>query len=111
MLPPPPPIDVPRSSRDRVHINHWSRSRLGQIREFARANEVIEMRRRDFSIGLLLVDAVMHPLLAQEPAKQRRIAIVAATGRARETSARPDQAFGARFSRSWAAWVMSRGVI
>jgi len=81
MLPPPPPIDVPRSSRDRVQINHWSRSRLGQIREFARANEVIEMRRRDFSIGLLLVDAVMHPLLAQEPAKQRRIAIVAATGK------------------------------
>jgi len=39
------------------------------------------MRRRDFSIGLLLVDAVMHPLLAQEPAKQRRVAIVAATGK------------------------------
>ena len=54
---------------------------MGQVREFARANEVIEMRRRDFSIGLLLVDAEMQPLLAQEPAKQRRVAIVAATGK------------------------------
>ena len=39
------------------------------------------MKRRDFSTALLLAGTVMQPLLAQEPAKQRRIAIVAAAGK------------------------------
>jgi len=39
------------------------------------------MRRRDFNTGLLIAGTVIQPLLAQESAKQRRIALVAAGGK------------------------------
>jgi len=39
------------------------------------------MRRRDFTLSLLIAATAMRPLLAQERTKQRRIAIVAAGGK------------------------------
>src|SRR5215469_17579634 len=39
------------------------------------------MRRRDFSASLLIASTAIQPLLAQEPEKQRTIAIVASFGK------------------------------
>ena len=64
------------------------------------------MRRRDFTVGLLLA-AAAQSLRAQEPAKQRRIAIVIPAGSVTSIS---DTGFapGRRFSRSCAGWGTSR---
>jgi putative tryptophan/tyrosine transport system substrate-binding protein len=39
------------------------------------------MKRRDFNVGLVFAGSAIQPVLAQEPTKQRRIAIVAAAGK------------------------------
>jgi putative ABC transport system substrate-binding protein len=39
------------------------------------------MKRRNFNAGLLIAGTAIGPVLAQEPIKQRRIAIVAAAGK------------------------------
>jgi hypothetical protein len=68
------------------------------------------MRRRDFNTGLLIAGIVIQPLLAQESAKQRRIAIVAAGGKP-ENISDAGSSFWRAFSRSCAAWAIPRGEI
>ena len=54
------------------------------------------MRRRDFNTGLLIAGTVIQPLLAQEAAKQRRIAVVTALG-ARENISEAGSGFWRAF--------------
>ena len=68
------------------------------------------MRRRDFTIGLLLA-AAARTVRAQERAKQHRIAIVIPAGPVAfisDTSSDPKSPPTRRFSKSCAGWAMSR---
>ena len=65
------------------------------------------MRRRDFTIGLLLA-AATQPVRAQERAAQHRIAIVIPAGPVARISDTEQVPLGGRFWRSCAGWAMSR---
>ena len=64
------------------------------------------MRRRDFTIGLLLTVAA-RSVPAQEPVKQHRIAIVIASGPVARLND-PTSTPGGHFGRSCAGWAMSK---
>jgi putative tryptophan/tyrosine transport system substrate-binding protein len=78
------PGDIPDLSTDQIRIRHQSESRPGDRPDpparIARVRRRAgRMRRRDVTAGLLLA-AAAQSLRAQEPAKQRRIAIVIPAG-------------------------------